>query len=106
VLLALALTASDAEAGGKKKKRCYRDWAQAQAVVRKNKLTHVDKLSRAALQAGLGHIMKVRLCKSKNGYVYRVILRDRLGRLRRRVIGAKRRFLKRLRKKRFRRKNK
>jgi hypothetical protein len=104
LLLALALPTSGSQAGAKKK-RCYEDWSQAQAVVQKNKLAHVDKLSRAALQSGLGHIMKVRLCKGKRGYEYRLILRDRLGRLRRWVTGARRPFPNRKRKRRLRRKH-
>lgn len=91
LLLASSIAVSKAQAD-EKKQRCYRDWSKAGQVVRKNKLAHVDKLSQAALQAGLGQIMKVELCKNKRGFEYRLILRDAFGRFHRKVTGAREPF--------------
>jgi len=71
---------------------CIKDWTAAQAIVRENKLARVEQLSAQAAQYGLGAVVRVRLCRERDGYVYRVILRDRNGRLKRHVTAAKRPF--------------
>jgi hypothetical protein len=103
LLLANLVVVSEVQAG-EKKKRCYRDWSKAGQVVRKNKLAHVDELSQAAVQAGLGQIMKVELCRNRRGFEYRLILRDAFGRFHRKVTGAREPFPKRRQKKRSHRK--
>ena len=72
--------------------RCIGDWTKAMQVVRKEKLAKVDHLSEAAMRAGLGFVVKARLCRRGDDYIYRVILRDPSGRLTRQVTGARRPF--------------
>jgi hypothetical protein len=71
---------------------CIKDWTTAQAIVKKHKLAKVEQLSAQAVRYGLGAVVRARLCRERNGYVYRVILRDRSGRLKRHVTAAKRPF--------------
>lgn len=71
---------------------CISDWTEAQSIVEKHDLAKVEELSLSARQAGLGHVLKARLCQGASGYEYHVILRDAHGALSRRVTAARKPF--------------
>lgn len=72
-----------------KKRECYHDWSSAQVAVQRHHLSRVEQLSRAAQRLGLGKVVKATLCREGGHFEYRVIVRDRHGRLRRRVTEAR-----------------
>lgn len=71
---------------------CFDDWSAAAAAVKQHKLVPVAELGAVAKRRGDGQLVRTELCKSGNGYVYKVVLRDKSGRLTRRTVSAKRPF--------------
>ncbi|MCB1510793.1 MAG: hypothetical protein KDJ36_07800 [Hyphomicrobiaceae bacterium] len=69
--------------------QCFRDWAAAQSVVRRHRLSSIDQLSRHARKRGAGQVVKAVLCRTGDTFEYRVILRDARGQLTRRIITAR-----------------
>jgi hypothetical protein len=57
--------------------------------VRKEGLATVEALARRAEVAILGDIVKTTLCEEKGGYVYRLVIRDRTGRLSNQTVDAR-----------------
>jgi hypothetical protein len=84
VLLAAAFSIEPAAAAG-----CYADWSIAAPIVRKEGLATVEALARRAEVAILGDIVKTTLCEEKGGYVYRLVIRDRAGRLSNQTVDAR-----------------
>lgn len=56
---------------------CYNDWSVAAAIVEKEKLLTVDKLTSGAKTTLTGDIVKTTLCKVDGKFVFRLVLRDK-----------------------------
>ena len=70
--------------------QCIDDWAKAAAIVQKRNIIDVAGLSRMARQKYDGKIMTARLCKSDDGYFYRLVIRRKDGRVQRVRVSAQR----------------
>jgi len=68
---------------------CISDWGVATGIVRREGLADVDAVTAAARKSAEASVVRTILCKQGQGYVYRVILRDRTGRLRTATVDAK-----------------
>jgi uncharacterized membrane protein YkoI len=68
---------------------CYSDWSIAAPIVRKEGLATVETLARRAQTRISGDIVKTTLCEEKGGFVYRLLIRDSKGRLRKRTVNAR-----------------
>lgn len=84
VLLAAAVQIERATAAG-----CYADWSVAAPIVRKEGLATVEALARRAETVILGDIVKTTLCEEAGSYVYRLVIRDKAGRLSNRTVDAR-----------------
>lgn len=70
------------------REQCIADWAQASAIVQKQKMVDIDRLSVLAQRKYGGRIMTARLCKGDNVYFYRLVIRRNDGRVERIKIDA------------------
>lgn len=83
---ALLLSLVDADAG---EPRCFDDWSVAAAVVAREQLVTVEQLQNSR-PAGEGAIVRTVLCEEGGHYVYRLLLRDRNGKLTKAMVDARR----------------
>jgi hypothetical protein len=60
---------------------CIDDWSVAAPLVRKEGLVSVEKLDELARSKGHGTLVRTQLCRTQDGYQYRVIVRGRAGAL-------------------------
>ncbi len=71
---------------------CFDDWSAAAAAVKQHGLVPVDKLGAMARSQARGLLVRTELCKRGDGYVYKVVLRDKRGGLKRMTVSAKEPF--------------
>ncbi|MET1047286.1 MAG: hypothetical protein ABWX70_11395 [Hyphomicrobium sp.] len=68
---------------------CLTDWGMAGQIVRRENLITVDEVSRSLAADGIGVLVKTTLCRSPDGYFYRLVIRMPTGQLRTTVMTAK-----------------
>jgi uncharacterized membrane protein YkoI len=70
--------------------KCWTDWSAAAAVVRRETLTSVERVSKLASEQFPGaEIIKVTLCEERGKFVYRLVLRERQGQLKSVLLNAR-----------------
>lgn len=72
--------------------RCYADWSIAAIVVLKESLKTVEELTDLARSKVSGTILKTTLCQQKGVFVYRLVVRDKHGKLRLMTVDARKPF--------------
>jgi hypothetical protein len=60
---------------------CFNDWGTAGAIVRKEGLITIEQLAADRKADSLGDIVKATLCLEDEGYIYRLVVRDKTGQL-------------------------
>lgn len=68
---------------------CLSDWGMAGQIVRRENLMTVEEVSRSLAADGIGQLVKTTLCRSPDGYFYRLVIRILTGQLRTSVITAR-----------------
>ncbi len=68
---------------------CLTDWGMAGQIVRRENLITVEEVSRSLAADGIGELVKTTLCRSDDGYFYRLVIRMPTGQLRTTVMTAK-----------------
>jgi uncharacterized membrane protein YkoI len=68
---------------------CFDDWSAAAVAVKKHGLVPVDKLGALARSKAKGLLVRTELCKQDGDYVYKIVLREERGGLKRMVVSAK-----------------
>ncbi len=68
---------------------CLTDWGMAGQIVRKENLITVEEVSRSLAADGIGELVKTTLCRSEDGYFYRLVIRMPTGQLKTTVMTAK-----------------
>jgi hypothetical protein len=54
---------------------CLTDWGMAGQIVRRENLITVDEVSKSLEADGIGQLVKTTLCRSDDGYFYRLVVR-------------------------------
>ncbi|AGK58081.1 hypothetical protein HYPDE_32033 [Hyphomicrobium denitrificans 1NES1] len=67
---------------------CLTDWGMAGQIVRSENLITVEEVSKSLAADGIGELVKTTLCRSRDGYFYRIVVRSPTGQLRTTVITA------------------
>ena len=67
---------------------CVADWSTAAQIVEKEHLLTVEQVSAAQAGAIPGKIVKTTLCREKDGFVYRLVVRNFAGQLENIVVDA------------------
>lgn len=67
---------------------CLTDWGMAGQIVRRKNLVTVQEVSRSLAADGVGELVKTTLCRSDDGYFYRVVIRSPTGQLKSAVMKA------------------
>lgn len=67
---------------------CVADWSTAAQIVEKERLLTVEQVSAANAGAIPGKIVKTTLCREKDGFVYRLVVRNPAGQLQIIVVDA------------------
>jgi hypothetical protein len=67
---------------------CLTDWGMAGQIVRRNNLITVEEVSRSLAADGVGELVKTTLCRSDDGYFYRLVIRSPTGQLKTTVMNA------------------
>jgi hypothetical protein len=75
--------------GGAGADECLTDWGMAGQIVRRQNLITVEEVSRSLALGGIGELVKTTLCRSDNGYFYRIVVRSPTGQLKTTVITAR-----------------
>lgn len=70
---------------------CIEDWSLASKIVARERLVNVGELQGALPKSVEGAIVRAHLCEGREGYVYRVVVRDRRGHLTKVILEARRR---------------
>lgn len=68
---------------------CLTDWGMAGQIVRRQNLITVEQVSRSLAADGIGVLVKTTLCRSEDGYFYRLVIRGPTGELKTTVMNAK-----------------
>lgn len=68
---------------------CLTDWGMAGQIVRREKLITVQEVSRSLAADGIGEVVKTTLCRSPDGYFYRIVIRGPSSQLRTTIITAR-----------------
>jgi hypothetical protein len=68
---------------------CLTDWGMAGQIVRRERLITVEEVARSLAADGLGELVKTTLCRSEEGYFYRLVIRMPTGQLKTTVMTAK-----------------
>ncbi len=71
---------------------CFEDWSQAAAIVKRHKLVPVAVLGTLARRQRNSQLVRTELCRGENGFVYKIVLRDKRGALKRMIVSAKHPF--------------
>lgn len=87
--VAMAVSLGAAAGGPARAEDCLSDWGLAGEIIRQENLITVDELASSVLPGGEGKILKTTLCRIANGYVYRMVVQDRNGRLRTTIVPAR-----------------
>jgi hypothetical protein len=87
---AVAVTAAAALVlpGPARAEDCLTDWGMAGQIVRRKNLITVEEVSKSLAADGIGELVKTTLCRSPDGYFYRIVVRGPTGQLRTTVITA------------------
>ena len=73
--------------------KCYSNWSEAGAIVRKNDLTPANRLKALARKHARGRLIKIALCEDKGGrFIYRLVLFETSGKLYNLTVDADRPF--------------
>jgi hypothetical protein len=68
---------------------CLTDWGMASQIVRRKNLITVEEVSKSLEADGIGQLVKMTLCRSDDGYFYRLVVRSSTGQLKTTVMTAK-----------------
>lgn len=68
---------------------CLSDWGMAGQIVRRENLITVEEVSKSLEADGIGELVKTTLCRSDDGYFYRLVIRSPTGQLKTTVMTAK-----------------
>jgi hypothetical protein len=68
---------------------CLNDWGLAGQIVRQEKLITVEEVAKSLTADGVGQLVKTTLCRSADGYFYRLVIRSPTGQLKSSVMSAK-----------------
>ncbi|MEO1719405.1 MAG: hypothetical protein AAFR23_04150 [Pseudomonadota bacterium] len=68
---------------------CVRDWTVASRIVEREALAGVQQLAEHARAKENASVVRTMLCKNGDTYVYRVVMRDRRGRLQTKTVDAR-----------------
>lgn len=68
--------------------RCYEDWSDAAPVVAAQRLHSARDVHALARDRLDGDVVRIMLCEAQDGFVYRVVLRRRDGRIGNLTVGA------------------
>ncbi|MEW5963546.1 MAG: hypothetical protein AB1749_08275 [Pseudomonadota bacterium] len=71
---------------------CITDWSIAAALVEQEGLVKVERLARMVRGKLAGEIVKTSLCAGKDGWSYRLVVREASGGLRRHALDARQPF--------------
>lgn len=71
---------------------CFTDWTAASILVKAEGLVTLDTLTRLAPSKLGGDIVRSSLCETKNGFVYRLVVRTREGSMKSLSVDAKHPF--------------
>jgi uncharacterized membrane protein YkoI len=78
------------EARGAPETKCWTDWSEASAVVRREALLPVERISKLANAKYPGaSIIKLTLCEEQGKFVYHLLLRERQGQLKSELLDAR-----------------
>ncbi len=83
----LCATSGRAAAGGE---HCFENWSVAAAIVAREKLVTVEQLQSVLPPDLGGAIVRTTLCQDGSAFVYKVLVRDRSGKLTKATIDARR----------------
>ncbi len=68
---------------------CLTDWGMAGQIVRRENLITVEEVSKSLAADGVGVLVKTTLCRSDDGYFYRLVVRSPTGQLKTTVMTAR-----------------
>ena len=68
---------------------CLNDWGLAGQIVRQEKLITVEEVAKSLTADGVGQLVKTTLCRSAEGYFYRIVIRSPTGQLKSSVMSAR-----------------
>jgi hypothetical protein len=91
-VLVIVATALPAQAAPAYATTCFDDWSDAAPVMLKEKLVGTRELHEQARQHLPGDLVRITLCQEENRYIYRLLMRDPLGRLTAITVDARRPF--------------
>lgn len=69
--------------------RCFTDWSDAGPIVAREGLLTTRDLNAWARKSIKGRLVRVTLCQDGERYVYRLLLKDRRGRISNRIVDAR-----------------
>lgn len=72
--------------------QCMTDWSEARSVVAAESLTTVEQVVKQAPSKLGGDVVRLALCRSKDGFTYRLVLRDPSGNMRLVIVDARHPF--------------
>lgn len=87
VATAIALPTTNADSAAKLS--CLSDWSKASAIVSELGLAGVQELTEQARRTQQASVVRTVLCRQGATYVYRVVMKDRNGRLRTETVDAR-----------------
>jgi hypothetical protein len=86
---ATGLAAAIVPYGAAQAVECLSDWGMAGQIVRRENLITVEEVSKSLAADGIGVLVKTTLCRSDDGYFYRLVIRSPTGQLKTTVMTAK-----------------
>src|SRR5262245_56109143 len=94
ILVAILLHALGlaAPASGQEAQTCIGDWSEAGPIVRREGLASMERVGRLARDRAGVAVVTSALCKSGEGYVYRLLVRGDRGQLNTLVVDARQPF--------------
>jgi hypothetical protein len=75
--------------GAAQAEECFNDWGLAGEIVRHEKLLTVEEISKSLAADGVGQLVKTTLCRTADGYMYRLVIRKSSGQLKTTIMSAK-----------------
>lgn len=75
-----------------KAERCYADWTDAAPIVKREALTSAKEVRRQAAARDLGALVKITLCDTGGGFIYRLVFFETSGGVRNLTVDARRPF--------------
>ena len=72
---------------------CFDDWSTAANIVKEHGLMPVDRLGALTRSKAGSRLIKTQLCKTKEGYVYNLVVRGPRGQLKRLKVNARKPFM-------------